>query len=268
MKIQYPPGFADKTELSKNSRRKNWFSPARKDWDDLSTYATRFVNRRSLFTNLSEDEYFEVILYYLCCVTFVDQQVERLMAALRSSPAIENNTYVIVWSDHGFHLAEKLSLSKFTLWERALRVPFLIKGPDVPSVDIEAPVSLLDLFPTMCALAQLPIPAWCDGQALDREIQTGRGAGQDFRLSVAAPSSRDIPKPEDRLLSVRAASPDWNFILHPDGSRELYDRHKDPHEWDNLLHRAARGSRAAEVARDMQSLIPARLAEPVLSQAG
>ena len=161
-------------------------------------------------------------------------------------------------------MAEELSFTKFTLWERALRVPFLINGPDIPQAKINTPVSLLDIFPTICAVANVPIPTWCDGIALTGKIFGQDSIHRDHTVSVASPSAANIPKKREQRLSVRVANKDWNYIRHPDGSQELYDRHKDPHEWDNLLHGETNDRRILKAQQAMQSLIPETRADPVL----
>lgn len=258
--IDLPPGFSKKRGIPVSP----WYREAMRDLQDISKYGSKFKKNVSIIKNNSKSEYLEIIKYYLCCITLIDQHIGNLIKAVQSNEVIANNTYVVVWSDHGFHMAEKLSFAKFTLWERSLRVPFLIVGPDIPQAKIDTPVSLLDIFPTMCALANVPIPSWSDGVALDGQIFNQDSIHRDHTISVASPSSRNIPKKEDQRISVRVASQDWNYIKHPDGSQELYDRHKDPHEWDNLLHSEPYNRRILKAQQAMQSLIPETRADPVL----
>lgn len=261
--IDLPPGFSKKTGKSVNLNRP-WYHEAVQDLQDISKYGASFNKSPEIIKKNSKREYLEIIRYYLCCITLIDQRVGGLMKAVQSNAEIANNTYVVVWSDHGFHMAEKLSFTKFTLWERSLRVPFLIAGPEIPQAKIDTPVSLLDIFPTMCALANVPIPSWCDGVALDGQIFGQDSIHRDHTISVASPSSRSIPKKENQRISVRVASQDWNYIQHPDGSQELYDRHQDPHEWDNLLFGKPKDRRILKAQQAMQSLIPETRADPVL----
>ncbi|MEM7175567.1 MAG: sulfatase-like hydrolase/transferase, partial [Chlamydiota bacterium] len=62
---------------------------------------------------------------YLACISFTDDNVGRVMEALENSPYADN-TIVVLWSDHGFHLGEKRSHTKFSLWEESTRVPFIV----------------------------------------------------------------------------------------------------------------------------------------------
>lgn len=262
--IDLPPGFARKHSNFYDISYSNWFHGAKQDLNDISTYGSKFQKKSKLFTGITKKEYFEMIKYYLCCITLVDQNINEMVKSIQSNEEIKNNTYIIIWSDHGFHMAEKLSFTKFTLWERALRVPFLINGPDIPQAKINTPVSLLDIFPTICALANVPIPTWCDGIALTGKIFGQDSIHRDHTVSVASPSAANIPKKREQRLSVRVANKDWNYIRHPDGSQELYARHKDPHEWDNLLHGETNDRRILKAQQAMQSLIPETRAHPAL----
>jgi arylsulfatase A-like enzyme len=72
----------------------------------------------------------------------------------------------MLWSDHGYQLGEKLAFHKFTPWERSLRVPVMVAGPDIKPSIIDEPISLIDLAPTLMTLAGQPIPDQFSGQDL------------------------------------------------------------------------------------------------------
>ena len=98
---------------------------------------------------------------YLASISHTDAMVGQLISALAASPyAI--NTDIILWSDHGFHLGEKFHWGKITLWDQSVKVPLLISSPGNPNYpigDVTAPVSLLDLAPTVLDLAGItPYP--------------------------------------------------------------------------------------------------------------
>lgn len=94
---------------------------------------------------------------YLASISHTDAMVGQLLAALAASP-YANNTDVILWSDHGFHLGEKFHWGKNTLWDQSVKVPLLVSSPgnpNYPASDVTSPVSLLDLAPTVLELAGL-----------------------------------------------------------------------------------------------------------------
>ena len=85
---------------------------------------------------------------------FADAQIGRVLDALDSSPR-RDNTIVVLWSDHGFHLGEKNHIEKFGLWEKTNRIPFIVVAPGVTAAGshCNTPVDLSVLYPTLwCGL--------------------------------------------------------------------------------------------------------------------
>jgi len=108
--------------------------------------------------------------------------VGRLLDKLDATGRADS-TIIILWADHGYHLGDKEATVKFTLWEKANRVPFIIVAPGVtkPGTYIDRPVSLLDIYPTLIELAGLPQKEGLDGHSLvalleDPEAQWERPA--------------------------------------------------------------------------------------------
>lgn len=168
---------------------------------------------------------------YQASITFMDAQLGRVLDALDASPQAKN-TIVVLWSDHGMHLGEKQNWEKFTLWERSTRVPLIIAGPGVsrPGSQVSSPASLIDLYPTLCELAGIPIPPQCEGTSLRSQLQ-----------DPAAP--RTMPAITTQTLakqSGHAVRDDrWRYIRYFDGFEELYDHASDPDEFTNLAQHAA-----------------------------
>ena len=93
---------------------------------------------------------------YLACITFVDDHVGKILDSLKST-CLNNNTIVILTSDHGWHLGEKNHLFKNSPWEESTRIPYILRIPnsEVKGV-VNHPVSLIDIFPTLidyCSLS-------------------------------------------------------------------------------------------------------------------
>lgn len=103
---------------------------------------------------------------YLACVSYVDAQVGRMIAALDEA-GVRDNTIIILWSDHGFHLGEMGIWCKATNYELATRVPLIVWTPDMPLANhgksSEALVELVDIYPTLCDLAGLEVPSHVEG---------------------------------------------------------------------------------------------------------
>nr|MBX2815539.1 sulfatase-like hydrolase/transferase [Saprospiraceae bacterium] len=105
---------------------------------------------------------------YLASVSYVDALIGKMLAALDESGAADN-TIVIVWSDHGWHLGDMDVWGKATNYEIATRVPLMIHSPDMPSTtsgqSTEALVELVDMYPTLSELAGLKSPGHLEGQS-------------------------------------------------------------------------------------------------------
>ena len=158
---------------------------------------------------------------YLASVSFVDAQVGRVLEALKDSGRADN-TIVVVWGDHGFHLGEKDISGKNTLWERSTRVPLLMAGPGIaPGTRISDPAELLDLYPTLIDLCELPPRSDLEGRSLIPQL---RGEAVRTRPAITTHNQGNH--------SVR--SKNWRYIRYADGTEELYDMAADPGEWTNL----------------------------------
>ena len=165
----------------------------------------------------------EAVRAYLASISFADALVGRLVDALDHSP-YRDNTVIVLWSDHGWHLGEKHHWHKFTLWEESTRVPLVIVGPSVRSgSQCSPPVSLIDVYPTLLDLCQLPANARLDGQSLAPLLQAPTAHRDRPALTTHGPGNH----------SVR--SEHFRYIRYADGSEELYDHRQDPNEWTNLV---------------------------------
>ncbi len=161
---------------------------------------------------------------YLASISFVDHCVGIVLDALDAGPHAEN-TLIVLWSDHGFHLGEKHHWAKRTLWEESTRVPLLIAGPGIAAdKDCSQPASLLDIYPTLVELCELPPNERLDGLSL-------------------VPQLKDPLTPRNRPAitssyfgnhSIR--SEHWRLIVYDDGAEELYDHRHDSNELQNLAN--------------------------------
>ena len=159
---------------------------------------------------------------YLASISFVDHCVGIVLNALTSSPHADN-TLIVLWSDHGFHLGEKQHWAKRTLWEESTRVPLLFAGPGIkPEKTCPEPASLLDIYPTLVELCKLPKNSRLEGVSLVPQIEDPT-------------TSRERPAITSLYFgnhSIR--SRDWRLIVYKDGAEELYDHRNDPDESHNL----------------------------------
>lgn len=158
---------------------------------------------------------------YLAACSHTDAMVGQILDALDAS-AYADDTAVVLWSDNGYHLGEKLHWRKMTLWERANRVPLLIRAPGVvePGGSFDLPVSLMDLAPTLTDLAGIQQPAQFEGASL-------------LGITPEIAATRPAEMRWGDAVSTRIGK--WRWTRYPDGGEELYDLAADPREYNNLL---------------------------------
>ena len=167
----------------------------------------------------------ELVQSYLACVTFVDEQIGKVLDALEKSPN-GNNTIIVLWSDHGQHLGEKRHFRKQALWEEATKVPLYFNVPNNKSNGQKSSqvVSLLDIYPTLTELCNLPNLPKLEGESL-------------------VPLINNPKKKEDRSILTTwyyknhaVRSNDWRYIHYRNGGEELYNHKTDPGEHINLAN--------------------------------
>lgn len=194
----------------------------------------------------------KMVQAYLASSTWVDHQVGRVLHALAESPYADN-TIIVLFSDHGYHLGEKNRVAKMSLWERDTRVPLVFAGPGIDEgLRSSRPVGLIDMYPTLLDLTGLPPYARNEGRSL---------------TPLMTEPDRDWPYPAmtafgPRNISLR--SDDFRYIQYEDGSEEFYDHRNDPNEWLNLANDPQKRARYESVITRMRELIPehpARLSE-------
>ena len=160
---------------------------------------------------------------YLACTSFVDSQVGRLIEALDQS-GLSDNTIVVLWGDHGWHLGEKAITGKNSLWDRATRVPLIFAGPGVVAGGrCTRPAELLDIYPTLVELCGLTPRADLEGISLVPQLKLPSAKRDRPAITSHNPGNHGI------------RSESWRYIRYADDSEELYDMVNDPHEWVNVV---------------------------------
>lgn len=221
------------------------------DWSDLPARAIRNVPSYIGRQIAEHDEYHELLRAYLASASFVDHLLGKLLDAYE---AVRENAYLVLWSDHGWQLGEKLAFAKFTLWERALRVPFMVAGPGIGQQTIDEPVGMIDLYPTLCDLLGLPVPVHCDGKSLAPTLRSGERIEDAAAISFW---SNGEPEPAFQVFrSIRTAK--HRLIDYGAGQIELYDHESDPYEWTNIA-----GSVDGSLIRQLKRRMPETFAPPI-----
>src|SRR5262249_22442067 len=194
------------------------------DLDDIPPAGIRMAKPEGDHKKVVEGKQWEkAVQAYLACISFADAQIGRIVDELDKSP-YANNTVIVLWSDHGWHLGEKQHWRKFALWEEATRVTFMIVAPGVtsPNQRCDRAVNLLDIYPTMIDLCGLPAKQGLEGASLMPLLK-------DPKAKWDRPSITTHGRNNHAVRSER-----WRYIRYADGSEELYDHDADPLEWKNL----------------------------------
>ena len=184
---------------------------------------------------------------YLACISYADAMMGRVLDALEASPHADN-TIVVLWSDHGYHLGEK-QWGKHTLWERTSNVPFIWAGPGVAQgAKANVTVSLIDMYPTFVEMCGLPKP---------RQQLEGKSIAATLK-SPAQAEDRNVFLPYTKVGEFAVINREWRYIRYGEDGEELYDVQADPHEWNNLAENPEHAARVTQ----MRKLAPKTFAEP------
>lgn len=172
----------------------------------------------------TEEAIRESLSDYYGMLLHLDAQVGRILAALDAADQ-RHNTIVIYLSDHGLALGSHGLMGKMSMYDHSVRVPLILRGPGIPEGEQSTALCMgYDLFPTLCELCDVPVPATVRGKSLapilHRETDTHReqvyGAYRDVQRMVRT----------DR----------YKYIHYPQtGKEQLFDIETDPHEMRNLL---------------------------------
>ena len=236
--IQLPPGYREG------------------DLDDLPPAGkSRGPNR--YFPHIQEQgQWKQGIQGYLAAIYFADTMLGRVLDALEKGPN-KDNTIVVLWSDHGWHLGEKQHWQKFTAWRVCTRVPLILRVPQVTigltsgtkaGTVCDAPVNLLSLFPTLAELSGLPPKEDNDGPSLVPLLR-------DPKAEWPHVSATYLGRPGNIGISARR----FRYIGYDNGDEELYDIENDRYEWKNLAPDVAFADKLAELKR----YVPSEFAEYV-----
>jgi len=170
-----------------------------------------------------EKEWKYMVQSYLACINYVDTQIGRLLDELKENPR-KRETVIVLTSDHGWNLGEKTHWCKAAIWRNTTRVPFMVVLPGVTKAGTRnnQPISHVDIYPSLCDFAGVPKPDHLEGRSI-------------LPLLKDPSATRDLAFLSYGPRNTAAQSERYRYIRYEDGSEELYDHQKDPHEWANLI---------------------------------
>ncbi|MCF6223402.1 MAG: sulfatase [Flavobacteriaceae bacterium] len=196
------------------------------DWNDIPKRGINYVT--SINAQMSLEQEKKAIAAYYASVAYMDKQVGKVLNSLKQE-GLEDNTIVIFTSDHGFHLGEHSFWMKVSLHEESVRVPLIIKVPGKKPAVCNSFVELLDLYPTISALAGLKTSGDLQGENINKTLDDPNHKVREMAFSVSQGGKSFL------LRSDR-----WAFIQYDEDAQsgmELYDMQKDPKQFHNLAHK-------------------------------
>ena len=199
------------------------------DLDDIPAFGQQVTDVPMMPTTkwlIETGQWKNMVQAYLACIHFVDAQVGKVLDALKES-AYADNTIVVLWSDHGYHLGEKNRVAKQALWERDTKTVLIIKELDAtPGRVSNKPVQLLDMYPTLVDLCGLPTNQQNEGHSLSPLLNHPNSDNWPH-LAISSFGKNNMAITDER----------FRLIQYEDHSIEFYDLQEDPNEWENLAHR-------------------------------
>jgi uncharacterized sulfatase len=197
------------------------------------------------YFGVSKDKARECKQAYYAAISFVDAQIGKLLATMDRLKLWEN-TIVVFWSDHGYHLGQHGLWMKQSLFEESARVPMIIVAPGVKGngKDCGRTVEFVDLYPTLADLAGLTPPKNLEGASLKPLLE-------DTTKEWARPAYSQVQRGAFPGYSVRTER--WRYTEWDDGKQgaQLYDHDADPHEFNNL----ASDPKHAKVVEELKALV-------------
>jgi len=182
---------------------------------------------------------------YYACVSYIDAQIGRVLEEL-DRLKLGDRTVIVLWGDHGWKLGEHAAWCKHTNFENDAHVPLICAAPrqKSPGSHTRALVEFVDIYPTLCELAGLPLPSHLEGTSFAPLLDSPERVWKEAAFSQY-PRGRQVMGYSMRTGRYRLTR--W---LKPDGSEvavELYDHHNDPQENENI----ASGPRNASVVEEL-----------------
>ena len=182
---------------------------------------------------ISQQRQLDLLQAYAACVSYVDAQIGQVLNGLERSGQSEN-TIVVLWSDHGWHLGEHSAWGKMTNYEIATRVPFIIANPRREAGRTKSFAELLDLYPTLCELAGLDAPKHIEGKSLVPILDDPSALVRNYAHS-------QYSRFKEKYMGRAIRTERFRYVAWVEQAtgevveRELYDHKNDPDETRNVM---------------------------------
>lgn len=210
--------------------------------------------------NLLSDEYARELRHgYFACVSFIDAQIGIVMDSLKALDLYEN-TVVVIMSDHGYHLGDHGMWGKATNFTRATKIPLIISNAGPENIESQELVEAVDVYPTLCDLAQIPTPIHSEGTSL---VPLLLGPNTPWKTAAFSQYPKKVSDENLEGYSVVDENyryTEWRTMEDKVQHEELYDLLKDPIESKNVVHlkeyKDAKAAMKLKLAKGWKQALP------------
>lgn len=208
---------------------------------------------------MTDDQRRRAAQAYYASISFMDAQLGRVLDALDRT-GLADSTIIVFTSDHGYHMGEHGLYQKRSLFEESARVPLLVVAPGRcrPGSVASAPVSQVDIFPTLAELCGVQPPRNLQGQSLVPILADPQAAGRGWAVTQVA---RGAGKAQPRFFGYSLRTPRWRYTEWDEGrrGRELYDHDRDPRELTNLAEVPEHAATVADLSTRLKAAVATTL---------
>ena len=210
----------------------------------------------------------ELVHAYYAAVSYTDAQIGILLNKLEKLGTL-NNTIIVLWGDHGWHLGDHDMWGKHTNYEQATKAPLIIAAPGLKAGQTKSMTEFVDVFPTLCELSGGEVPAYLDGKSLVPVMKNNKASVKEYAMSQypRKMDKADINKVEDgkgKLMGYSMRTEQYRYtvwlknftsdqVYNADKvyTKELYDYAKDPLEKVNVSDDTKYAAIAADLDKKM-----------------
>ena len=221
-----------------------------RNYPDITEFVTLPVD--SLRIGLKLEKQKELVHGYYAAVSYMDAQVGILLNTLESLGTLDN-TIIVLWGDHGWHLGDHDLWHKHTVFEQATRAPLIIAAPGIKGGKTNSQSEFVDVFPTICNLAGLPIPNQVDGKSLKPLMLNNKASVKEYSISqyprkLKKEEAASLGYKKGNLMGYTLRTERYRYTIWMNDftskqafetskvyASELYDYEKDPLEKVNVV---------------------------------
>jgi iduronate 2-sulfatase len=222
------------------------------------------------------DKQKELIHGYYAAVSYADAQVGILLNTL-DSLGLTNNTIIVLWGDHGWHLGDHNLWCKHSNFEEAAHAPLIISTPSVSPSKTSALTEFVDIFPTLCELTGVPIPTYLDGKSLVPLMNNPKASVKEYSVSQYPRSGMDSETERQgyapaKVMGYSIRTERYRYTVWMKDFKstqpfkqdllvasELYDYEKDPNETVNVAKEQAYSGVSKDMHEKMLAYFNAQL---------